>query len=184
MSHKNKLTILILVFLVIDIGIIWVLIVPAFLGITANSQNFLDQKKELVTIKTEMASFKDFDTNYQEYNTQIDKMEKMITENVLIEKTLALDLIEWLEEKAGQGKVTIKVVPIKVEPTVSQSFNIATFRLNIAGNFSDCLNFISKVENSHWLSEIENTVIVRRDSGIDATLILKVYAKPEIVVQN
>jgi hypothetical protein len=184
MSHKNNLTILILVCLAIDIAIAWMLIAPALSGITANSEDFLNQKKELVTIKTEMASFKDFDTSYQEYNSQIEKMEKMVIDNVLIEKTLALDLIEWLEKKADQENVTIRVVPVKVEPTASQLFNIATFRLSVVGDFSDCLNFISKVENSHWLSEIENTVIVRRDNGIDVTLILKVYAKPEIVVQN
>lgn len=177
MNDKNKIIILILVFLLIITAIIWFLISPIFNSITSNSKDFLSQKTELEKIKSEINNFKDFDTSYDIYFSQMSKMEDLIFDQVLIEGELSLDLIEFLKNEAQKQNVTIKITPAAMENSLIDIFKISTFRLNISGGVSDCFNFISRVEHSRWLSEIDNIVITKGDDSMSANFLLKVYAK-------
>ncbi len=177
MSDKKKIIILILIICLIAIAIIWLLISPVFNNIVANSGDFLKQKTELEVIKSEIANFKDFDKSYNTYFSQINKMEQLIFDQVLIEGELSLDLIEFLKNEAQKKDITIKITPAAVEDSSIEMFKISTFRLNISGDVSDCFNFISRIEHSRWLSEIDNIVVTKGEETMSANFLLKVYAK-------
>ncbi|MFA5349558.1 MAG: hypothetical protein WC309_04320 [Candidatus Paceibacterota bacterium] len=182
MSDKNKITIQVLIICIIAVAIIWLLIVPVFNKITANSGDFLQKRTELENIRAEISNFKDFDKSYDTYYSQINKMEQIIFDQVLIEGELSLDLIEFLKNEAQKRDVTIKITPAAVETSLLPMFKISTFRLNISGGISDCLNFISRIEHSRWLSEIDNIVITKGEGVINANFLLKVYAKNQSTI--
>jgi hypothetical protein len=184
MNDKNKLTILIFIILVTTVAVIWLLIVPALSNIFKNSKDFLNQKTELVKIQKEVANFKDFDTNYDAYYGQISKMEKLIFNQVLIDGELSLDLIEFLKDEAASQGVIIKITPAGVGISSLETFKLLSFRLNVSGRFANCLNFISRIEHSRWLSEIDSVVVTKSEEIINMNLLLKVYAKNEPTVQN
>lgn len=166
-----------LVFLLIIVGIIWFLITPVFKNITLNSNDFLKQKTELAKTQSEIDNFKDFDESYDTYLTQISRMEKLIFDQVLIEGDLSLDLIEFLKTEALKQGIDIKVTPQSVGDSGLEIFKISTFRLNLTGTTTKCFNFISRIEHSRWLSEIDSMTITKTTEDINVSFVLKVYAK-------
>jgi hypothetical protein len=184
MNDKNKLTILIFIISVIFIAIIWFLIAPVLSSIITNSKDFLIQKTELVKIQKEVSNFKDFDTSYDIYYGQINKMEKLILNQVSIDGELSLDLIEFLKNEAASHGVTIKITPAGAENSPLETFKLSSFKLNVSGGFSNCLNFISRIEHSRWLSEIDNVVITKSEETVTINFSLKVYAKNQSTIEN
>ena len=184
MNDKNKLTILIFIIFLISVATVWLLVIPAFSNIIKDSKDFLTQKTELVKIQAEVANFKDFDTSYDAYYSQISKMEKLIFNQVLIDGELSLDLIEFLKNEAASHNVIIKITPVGVGDSSLETFKISSFKLNVSGRFANCLNFISRIEHSRWLSEIDNIVITKSEETVAMSFSLKVYAKNQSTIQN
>lgn len=180
MTFNKKITIIIGIFLLINLAIFIFLIGPSFKKIQSGLALYSERKIAIAVIEKEISNFKDFDTKASFYLSDLEKMYNLIMEQVFVDKELPINFIDFLEKEAQETGTSLKIAPV-VQKTKSDSdfFKSAHFQLNIEGQFPAILRLLQKIENWQWLAEIENISITKyeKESKIGAVVLIKIYVR-------
>lgn len=181
MKEKNKFQILIFLFLLLDILIFFFLIFPAFREIKKDSEQLLLQKKKFARYEAELAKFQNFESEYKNYLDNLKEMEKMLKENLFIEKDVPTEFINFCQKEAQRENLQIQITPIyRFDSQIEEKkepFNSLNIEIIIEGVYPNLLRFLKRVENSQWLLEAQRLMLTKEKEKIRANLLLKIYAK-------
>jgi len=181
MKEKNKITIAILVSLFIDILILWLLVVPAFRGISKASSSLLSYKKRLALIKGEIANFQDFETHRQLYLKNLQEMDNLVQEQLFIDKEIPSDLVNFCQKEALEKNLQLKITPLVISPQKEKErkppFDFLDLSIKVEGSFPEFLRFLKRLENSPWLIEVRQVNISKQEEKINANLLIRGYVK-------
>jgi Tfp pilus assembly protein PilO len=178
MNYQRKFIISILLFVIINGAMIGFLVLPTFREIKLSSKEYLEQKKELATIKAEISNFKDFEKNYHLYQKGLKEMEDLIFNQLFADKELPIDLMNFLNEQSDDHNLSLKITSLDLEKTKEDPWDFVALRLNLEGQFPEFLKFLKKIENSRWLIEINDLLISKKEKEgiINISSLIKVYA--------
>jgi len=186
MTFKKKITISIVFFLVLSILLIVFVTYPLFLTIKKNSQDFLSQKQKLMVLKEKVKNLEKFKEILPEISPDLEKIN-----HLFIDPKVPVDFIRFLEETTKDSGLFCETSPGQTIKTEKDPWPSDSFRLILAGPFTNLSNFLKKLESSPYLIEVQNLNIARlteaelRSSEFEqlslgdlkANLSIKVYTK-------
>lgn len=158
MMSTNKKIYLVLILWVIFFGVlIGFYLAPSIKDLREKSQRLVFQNKVQDLFKFKVEDFKKFQNTYSLYQPSLEKME-----NSFIDPDVPIKFFKFLEQEAQKANVLIDIFPLSdIKSTENDLWKASGFKLTIAGNFSDCLKFLERLERSSWLNEIMQVKIER-----------------------
>jgi len=153
MSNKKIISIS-LIFGLISLAMVVFIIYPLFKDIRKNSQELINIKRNAVSPEEEINNISQIKKIYQEIKPDSQKME-----NLFIDPEVPIDLIKFLEERAKDLQVSIKILSVNPKINEDEKWNYLEFQINLVGSFGGSLRFLKKIENSQYLVETQNLTI-------------------------
>jgi len=156
-------------FLLLKIGVFF------FVGEFKNfSQNIVLQKKVQNLLELRIKDFENFQKNHFFYQSIFKKIE-----NSFVNKEAPIEFMEFLEKEAKDASLSIKISPFVVSAKEKGYWVSLGFQILLQGNFSNCLRFLERVEQSPWLVEILqiNVEKISEINDVRFSLKIKVFTK-------
>lgn len=180
MEIKEKIYIVILLFLVADFLIIFFVLNPLHQDIKDVSDRFLERKKEIVELETRLKELKSLKNTYAKIEPDSRKVETLF-----VNPDKPIRFITFLEEAADESELTINISPGSGAKFKNEKWNPVIFKIETSGTFPSLLKFIEKIEYSPWVVSINNLDIRKiqkeegeeKESRIDAFFQLRAYNK-------
>jgi len=177
MNFSNKKNYFVLALWIIFFGLlICFVIFPSFDELKKDSQYLLFQKKALTFFEKRIEEFENIEKDYPFYQPIIDKIGASF-----VNREVPITFIKFLENQAKSTNLTIKILPSHVPFIENDPWLSVGFRISLDGNFSDCLKFLEKLEQSSWLIEILDLNIREVKGDLSFSLILKVFSSETLV---
>ncbi|MBZ9572050.1 hypothetical protein KJA15_01775 [Patescibacteria group bacterium] len=149
LEPKRKIYLSLAIFGIITILLIVLIIYPFFEEIKKNSKELISQKKRQISLQEEIKSFKEIESLYKTYQSNIEKIDDLFAE-----PEAPIEFINFLEKNAEKSQLSIEISPMaekETGPWPSLFFQISTI-----GSFSNFLKFLEKLETGPYLIEISN----------------------------
>jgi hypothetical protein len=186
MTYKKKITISIVFFLSLIILFFVFLIYPLFLEIKNISQDFLNQKKELMAFEKRVENLKKFQKLFPKISAHLEKID-----NLFVNPEVPVDFILFLERLSQESDLSLKISQNLSLEIKKDSWPFFSFQLNLVGSFPNLSRFLEKLESAFYLIEIQNLTINRLNEAelkskefeqfslgdVKAILSIKVYTK-------
>jgi len=180
MAIKKKiyLTILVVLFVFLVLGVFIFLLLQE---IKSSSQELINKKRALVVLEAKIVNLEKFKDVSNELNDFLKKID-----NLFIDAKAPVAFIDFLEKTAQKSRLEIEITPLsnEVVKEAKDFWPSLSFRVMATGSFTDFLEFLTKIENSPYLVDIQtitlSQVIVEKQvvSGqIKANLLVKVFVK-------
>lgn len=173
MALKNKINLLITVFVISIVLLVVFGIYPLFTEIKKNSQEVILEKKTLLSLEAKTEDLEKFKNFYKDIEPNLEKID-----NLFIDSETPVEFIGFLEKINRDCELSLKISltpPIRLE---KDSWPSVTFQMNSIGSFPYFLKFLEKLESSPYLIEIQNLSVNKLEKGdIQANFSLKVFAK-------
>jgi hypothetical protein len=173
MSYKTKFSILIIVFLLLDFGLIF-FARNLFFEIKKISSEINKKKEEIILLEKKAQAFEEFSEILKTKGKEIEKIESFF-----IDPTMPIDFINFLEKNAKELNLALK---FSISQTKGKNlWPFLTFQINLAGHPSNVLKFLDKLYFSNYLIEIQNLDISKVEKEeipkVEANFSIKVYSK-------
>lgn len=175
MIIKNKIYTISIVFILITIVLVFFVIFPFLEKIRSNSQKLISQKQDFANLEIKIKSLEQFKNFYQDYQPKLIKIDTLF-----VDKDAPINFIEFLEKNARDSQVTIEISLLPFEKIEDDHWSSLRFRIAIKGSPSNFLEFLDRLENSHYLVEVKGLNVERLNKNntfINAIFLLKVYTK-------
>lgn len=179
MLTKNKIYIIITIFIIINAFLI-VFVIPSILKeIKKISLDILSSKDQLSFIEKEKREFGVFQDNYKNYEPTFRKIDQLF-----IDANNPLGFIEFLEASANDHDIDLDINLIqKVQQEVLEGISFTPFQISTKGVFSGTLEFLEKLEKGPYLLSIQNLKMEKlNESAVDGENILK-RVKSEFLIK-
>ena len=186
MNDKRQITLFIGICAVVSLTLLIVFIWPFFSRVKESSAELTRIKKELAVIDDKTGNIKTLKETCSMIGDNLQR-----AENLLIDKKVPVNLIEYLENSANSSNVLIKVSPISLKEISDDLWDFMSFRLNVSGSYQDFMSFFEKLEAGPFLVEIKDLSVkglTSSDLSVDdfaqfsigdvtATITIRVFAK-------
>lgn len=185
MSPKAKTSLLIAVFLVVFASLAAFFILPIFQEIEKYSTEILSQKQGLSALEFKINNLEKFEKNLEELKGGLDK-----GKNVLVDASLPIDFIRFLEGITKDSGLVIKISPPVIEQVEGDPWSSSLFQIDLTGPFPNFLKFLDKLETSNYLIQVKILAVdalteaePKKEleklplASVQAGLAIKVYSK-------
>jgi Tfp pilus assembly protein PilO len=176
MKEKYKITLIITIFLLLDSLLVYFLVVPAVSKIKKSSLEYLRYKERIATIKAELSNFKDFEKNHRLYLKGLEEMEELVSGQLFVDREVPTELVNFCQTEAQKNNLALAITPLSLKEK-KEPFDFVALQMRLEGQFPDFLRFLKRLENSQWLINTEKVFLSREKGKIEASLIIKAYAK-------
>jgi len=160
---KNKFREIYLSFLVslcLSLLIIFLVIIPLIKEIKEASVEFSLNRQKIESFSEQMASLQRFRPFSQEVKDNLAK-----AENLFFDAEIPVEFVNFLEDTASSSGVSIEISSVSLEEKNEQRpWSALVFNLQVSGNFSDFGEFIERIKNSPYLTEIKNISVKKISS--------------------
>ena len=150
MNFKNKTQTSLIIFCLLNIGLIVFLIYPLISDIRKNSQELISAKKDFIMFETKIRNLEEFNTIKPELEPNFEK-----AFNLFIDPKAPVRFMESLEEISQNHQLQTEILPIRVSKTKEGEWSFLPLKITSVGYFSNFLKFLKKIEYSPYLIEIE-----------------------------
>jgi len=171
---------------IISFGLFVFIILILFADIKKKSGEIPLQKQDLSFLQAKIDNLGKFKNIYQEVNPNLDEIN-----NLFIDPEVPVEFIGFLEKTSQDCGISINTSLLSAKKSDKDFWNFLSFRITAASSFSKFLTFLEKVENSHYLIEIQNLNIKRLSEDdlklkdfegfsvgdVEVNLSIKVYTK-------
>ena len=130
------------------------IIYPLWRGISKNSQELVETRKELILFQGRAGKFEEFKKTYEELKPELEKIGRLF-----VDPRVPIELIKFWEDAAQDSKLLIDISPFTQKSSEKDPWNSIGFRLTLIGKFPNFLKFLIKTETAPYLIEIQNIVI-------------------------
>lgn len=155
-SSKNKIYLVLILWIIIFGVLLKFGIFSLVKELNRTSEEFVFQKKALELFQLRVEDFKNFQGNYSFYQTILKKIE-----NSFVNQEAPIDFIKFLEKEAENLNLSKEISPLNIPQRETDIWLPVAFSVTLGGPFSDCLKFLERLEQSHWLIEISQLNIKR-----------------------
>jgi hypothetical protein len=141
------------------------------------ASSLTDAKNSIETLAIQTREIKNFKTNYQEYKASLQEIDKLF-----VSQQDPVSFIEFLEKTALSTGVTSKA---SLQSTPKDSKFMLLQISASANSVQSIYNFINKLENGHYLLELQNINLqnsisdneTKQDKKTQTNFLLKVFTK-------
>lgn len=172
MKIKKRINLSIVIFVVSAVLIFIFGIYSVFKNIEMDSRKSLHQEKELAVLEAKIANLENFKTASRDFEEISEKID-----NLFIDLLVPVDFIRFLENMAQSHYLDIGISPAAADKSNKDQWQSLVFQVTSRGSFSDLLRFLEKLENSLYLTEVQNLNIAREGEGVRAVFSIKVFAR-------
>ncbi len=188
MNFKNKTQTSLIMFCVLNIGLIAFLIYPLVSDIRKNSQELISAKKDLIVFEAKIRNLEEFNTTYSELEPNFEK-----AFNLFIDPKAPVRFMESLEKISQDCQMQTEIFPVQTSRVREDRWSFLPLKITSVGYFPNFLKFLKKIEYSPYLIEIESLRInglTEREieskefenlvfGGVRTTLDIKVFTQQE-----
>lgn len=179
MTIKTKINLSIVIFFILILLIVVFAVYPILKEIKNNTQNLLSQKKDLITIETEIENLAKFQTVYNNLGEVSNKIKSLF-----VNLEVPVEFISFLEDASKTCQLETEIHVSSVGKIENDPWSSFVFQINSTGSFSNFAKFLDKLENNRYLIEIQNLNIsnltekeISPTGIIKANFSFKVFAK-------
>ena len=190
MSYRNKLYSIFSFFVLLVLVIFFTLFLPILRSIKHESVELSNKKAEIESIQTVASGLKEFKDNYKFYKKGLEEVDDLLKQESLMDPEMPIEFINFIKAQAQELNISLKLIPLGLEDKKSQFWNYLDFRIEATGDFNSLMQFINKLEYSHWFVETMNVSFSKKgtsdsmaqqdtlnNSSRQIRLLIKVYAQ-------
>ncbi|MCK4782037.1 type 4a pilus biogenesis protein PilO [Candidatus Parcubacteria bacterium] len=188
MNFKNKTQTSLIMFCVLNIGLIAFLIYPLISDIRKNSQELISAKKDFIVFEAKIRNLEEFNTTYLELEPNFEK-----AFNLFIDPKAPVRFMESLEKISQDCQMQTEILPVQISRVKEDQWSFLPLKITSVGYFPNFLKFLKKIEYSPYLIEIQSLSInglTEREikskefenlvfGGVRTTLDIKVFTQQE-----
>jgi len=156
MNFQNKTQTSLIIFCILNIGLIVFLIYPLISDIRKNSQELISAKKDLIVFEAKIRNLEEFNTTYSELEPNFEK-----AFNLFIDPKAPVRFMESLEKISQDCQLQTEILPIQISRAKEDKRSFLPLKITSVGYFPNFLKFLKKIEYSPYLIEIESLNIKR-----------------------
>lgn len=173
MSPKKETNIILVVYLLAGVLLFAFGINPMFEKIQEKSSDLVLSGKESASMDTKIKNFEEVQKRY----SLLEVEENLAPFFVSGEVDTAF--IEFLESIAGKAGVSVGISRYAFGKEEGDIWSPRGYSVSCKGSFQGILQFIAGIENSSYLTEIQNFSLSRKDDfgSFDSYFIIKTYSK-------
>ena len=180
MSYKIKFSIYLIVFLVLNLALVFFLR-NSFLEIKKTSLEIISKRSETLLLEKKAQSSQDFADLFGKEKEKFNKVESLF-----IDPEMPVEFINFLEKTAKDQNLSIDL-SISPSPIGKDLWPAIGFQINLAGFSPDVFKFLEKLSHSRYLIDIQSLEISKIEKektpigkeilagNIKAGLLIKVY---------
>lgn len=182
MSHKIKISISIVIFLLLNLTLIF-LLRNFILEIKKTSSEIFSKRSDLLFLEKKAQNSEEFSKLFQEEEENFEKVNLSF-----VNLEMPVDFINFIEKTAKDLNLSLQlsITPLAKEQTPWPAIG---FQINLTGFYSDFFKFLKKLYYSSYLIEVQNLEILRVEKekpsiekeipagNVKANLLIKVYAR-------
>ena len=172
MKEVSRINLSIIVFLVLTVLILIFGVYPIFKDIEKNSEELVNQKKELVILEAQITNLEKFKIVYKNLEEILERIQ-----GLFVDARVPVDFIRFLENTAEGCSLDISISPTSSGKFSSDYWQSLIFQISSRGSFSNFLRFLEKLENSPYLIEVQSLNISRDGENVRAIFSIKVFAE-------
>lgn len=175
MTIGKKTSIASLIFGAVALLLIFLGINPIFGQIKQASENFLNQKKELVELEAKIENLHDFKANFKLYQPNLEKIDKLFAD-----ASEPTEFIEFLESEAAISRLSIGIAPFVLKRKEGDFWATLDLNLNLEGSFPNLSRFLERLESAPYLIQMPSLNIRKvsdKKYEISAALLINVYVR-------
>jgi len=147
----NKKIYLVIILWLIFLGmLIKFILFPFLVQLKDFSQKLIQEKKIQNSLEFRIKNFEEFSKNYSYYQKVFNKIKNFF----VTELEVPIEFIKFLEEEAERVQLKLEISPLTIRAEKDDLWPSIGFRVIIAGEFPNCLNFLERLEQGPWLIEI------------------------------
>ena len=172
MKTVSRINLSIIVFLVLAVSILIFGVYPIFKDIEKNSEELVNQKKELVILEAQITNLEKFKIVYKNLEEILERIQ-----GLFVDARVPVDFIRFLENTAESSSLDISISPTSSGKFGSDYWQSLIFQISSSGSFSNFLRFLEKLENNPYLIEVQSLNISRDGENVRAIFSIKVFAE-------
>lgn len=151
-------------------------IYPLLKDIKNDSEEFLSTKTKLAALEADVENAKLLKDIYFSRQQELREINKLF-----IDSEVPIEFVNFLKKAADDSRISIKIslAPIRIEEK-----DLLVFNISLEGSFSDTIKFLTKVENVHYITEIQSLTMIKQVKkekflveNIQSNFQLKVFTK-------
>jgi len=181
MENRTKNNLIITLFITIALIIIWYALSHPFSELKAIIQEYIKTKAEISTIEQKVSNFHTLEKSYGEYKENLEKMEKLVNDNLFIDREIPLGFTQSLEQWAKHLGLEIEISPTKIQKTDTDFREFVGYKIRVKGKqLTPLLQFLRKLETSQWVVNISTVSLSleqtkKNETYIVEDIFIKVY---------
>lgn len=165
MSINKKIIIISLSFGLILLFLIIFGIFPILKNIKEDSKKLSQGKEELAIIKNKIENSGPIKEIYQKIDPSFQKID-----GLFVDPQLPIDLIKFWEKTAAESNISISISNITLQNSEGKEskkdfWDSLKFQMVLDGSFSGFSKFLEKIENSPYLTELQDITIKKITGG-------------------
>lgn len=187
MNSRKKIYISIIVFLVLNVLLVALFIIPILINIGKNSEDLVLQKGELARLKGEIKTFEEAESVYENSKGNIGKIEALF-----YDPDNPFDFLNFINEKPKSYGLENEISRFLADPDPQPGFwKSHSLQIKSMGPLTSLMKFIENLESGPYLAEVINISIKKISADgsvsfatqkfspgdISASLSIKVYSK-------
>jgi len=181
MKNRTKNNLIIILFIAIALVLIWYALGRSLPELKATIQEYIKTKAEISTIEQKVSNFNTLEKSYGKYKESLDKMEKLVSDNLFIDREIPLNFTQSLEQWAENLGLEIEISPTKIQKTDIDFREFVGYRIQLRSKkLTPLLQFLRKLETSQWLINVSNVSLSleqtkEKETYIVENIFIKVY---------
>lgn len=175
MKAKQKITIALASFAVCSVVFLVVLVYPVFRGVLEDYEKVLAHKREILQLKEDAKSTREFETLSNQYEKEFAQLEELF-----VDGDIPIAFFRFLDETAAKLGVQIEKSPGSIEQLKGDRWPSFEIRLAGRGTYPSVMAFLQKIENASYLSEVQTIAILTKKGfsrEVEFSMSLKVFTK-------
>lgn len=127
-------------------------------------------KADVAVFEAEAGEIKNFEANYQSYGPNFDRIDQ-----AFVDPQNPLDFIEFLEAKAKEADIALKISPLSVSK--GQNPKVVSAQLTAQGDFRSIMAFLEKAEGGRFLLSMQNLIMKKTKNATEINISISALAK-------
>jgi hypothetical protein len=144
-SYVKRIIIFSSASLLIALLLVVIIVVPLLRNTYKIFNDITGVKRGVASFNSETLEADAFDQEYNSLQITPDSIEQS-----LVSESAPIDLIQFLEDTAKDASLLIDISPVSVQKESSDPWNSIGFSVKLTGDFTSCMRFLEKIENSDY----------------------------------
>ncbi len=181
MENRTKNNLIITLFIAIAFAVSWYALGRSFPELKSIIQEYMKTKAEISTIEQKVSNFHALEKSYGEYKENLDKMEKLVSDNLFIDREIPLSFTQSLEQWAENLGLEIEISPTKIQKTDRDFREFVGYKIRLRSKkLTPLLQFLRKLETSQWIINVSTVSLSleqtkEKETYIVEDIFIKVY---------